>query len=330
MTGSTMLWLGICLAMASVTLTVVLAGLLWDRWHEAKARRAMLARVGRPEEEEAQEKGPTALELFRETVGSTPGRLDLLAEMLPRAADLRRLIEQAGLGWSPSRFVMLTLMSALGAGAMGYLFTGFAAFALPPALLGATIPWLYARRRKAKRVAAFEELFPDAIDLLGRAIRAGHAFSTSLKMVADEMGNPLGPEFRRVFDEQKFGLPLEESLAGLAERIDLPDVRIFNTGVLIPREVGGNLAEILDNLARTIRERFTIQRQVRVYTAQGRFTGYLLAVLPVVMGFLIYLLNRDYMSVLWAENIGRLLMATALLLQVVGFFVIRRIVDIQV
>jgi tight adherence protein B len=179
-------------------------------------------------------------------------------------------------------------------------------------------------------VAAFEELFPDAIDLLGRAIRAGHAFSTSLKMVADEMGNPLGPEFRRVFDEQKFGLPLEESLAGLAARIDLPDVRIFNTGVLIPREVGGNLAEILDNLARTIRERFTIQRQVRVYTAQGRFTGYLLAVLPVVMGFLIYLLNRDYMSVLWAENIGRLLMATALLLQVVGFFVIRRIVDIQV
>jgi tight adherence protein B len=327
MTGPTTLWLGAGLCAAAVTLAIVVAGLLWDRWRRDRTRRDMLERVG-PAEERGQE--PTAMELFRKNPDLTPGRLDALAELLPRSGDLARLIEQSGLGWRPGCFLFLTVAAAAACGALGYLFTGFRVMALPPAILGATLPWLYVRRCKAKRVAAFEEIFPEAIDLLGRAIRAGHGLSTALKMVADEMGQPLGPEFRRVFEEQKFGLSLEESLKGLADRVDLADVRIFNTGVLIPRAVGGNLAEILDNLARTIRERFTIQRQVRVYTAQGRFTGYLLAVLPVIIGFLIYLLNRDYMSILWAEDIGRVLIAAALLLQIVGFFVIRRIVDIEV
>jgi len=327
MTASIILWLGAGLTALAVALAIVVLGLLWEHRGRDRMRRRMLARVGAVEELG----GVTAaLELFRETPNLTRGPMDVLAGMLPRSGDLSRLIAQSGLQWRAGRFVLLTVASALTSGALGYLFTGFLALALPPAILGAAIPWLYARRRKAKRVAAFEEVFPDAIDLLGRAIRAGHAFSTALKMVADEMGNPLGPEFRRVFEEQKFGLPLDESLTRLAERIDLADVRIFNTGVLIPREVGGNLAEILDNLARTIRERFTVQRQVRVYTAQGRFTGYLLAVLPIVMGFLIYLLNREYMSILWVDSIGRALIVTALLLQIVGFFVIRRIVDIEV
>ena len=327
MTSSIILWVATGLCAVAVTLAIVTAALLWDHWRRQRTRRDMLGRVG-PAEEADEE--PTALELFRENPTLSPGRLDALADLLPRSDDLGRLIEQSGLGWRAGRFVGLTVASTLIAGTLGYLFTGFWPMAGPPAILGATLPWLYVRRCKARRVAAFEEIFPDAIDLLGRAIRAGHGFSTALKMVADEMGQPLDSEFRRVFEEQKFGLPLEESLTGLAERVDLADVRIFSTGVLIPRAVGGNLAEILDNLARTIRERFTIQRQVRVYTAQGRFTGYLLAVLPVIIGCLIYLLNRDYMSILWAEDIGRVLIAAALLLQVVGFFVIRRIVDIEV
>ena len=323
------LWMIAGMGAATVTLGIVVIGLLWDYWRRDRTRRDMLARVGSVAGRET-EPQPTAMALFREHPDLSPGRLDAVAELLPRADDLARLIDQSGLGWRPGRFVLLTLASALACGALGYLFTGFWLVAVPPAILGATLPWLYVRRCKVKRVAAFEAIFPEAIDLLGRAIRAGHGLSTALRMVADEMGQPLGSEFRRVFEEQKFGLPLEESLTGLAERVDLPDVRIFNTGVLIPRAVGGNLAEILDNLARTIRERFTIQRQVRVYTAQGRFTGYLLAVLPVILGSLIYLLNRDYMSILWAEQIGRVLIAAALLLQIVGFFVIRRIVDIEV
>ncbi|HEY7473043.1 MAG TPA: type II secretion system F family protein [Gemmatimonadota bacterium] len=327
MTGSMSLWLSVAFTAVAMTLVVAVLGLLWDRRIRERVRREMLERIG-PAEDPGD--APTALELFRDTPGASRGLMDALAAMLPRSGDMDRLIRQSGLTWSAGRFVLLSVLSTLALGTAAYLFAGSLVAAAPLAALGATLPWLYARRCKARRVAAFEELFPDAIDLLGRAIRAGHAFSTALKMVADEMGDPLGPEFRRVFEEQKFGLPLDESLSELAERIDLADVRIFNTGVLIPRRVGGNLAEILDNLARTIRERFTIQRQVRVYTAQGRFTGYLLGVLPVVIGFLLYLLNRDYMSILWTENIGRVLIVTALLFQIVGFFVIRRIVDIEV
>jgi tight adherence protein B len=322
-----MLWLGAGLCAAAVTLVIVVGAMVWDGMRRNRTRNDILERIAPATEPDDE---PTAIELFRQTPGLAPGRLDELADLLPRSEDLRRLIEQSGLGWSPGRFFLLTGAGALAFGSLAFLFTGFLVMSVPSGILGATIPWLFVRHQKAKRVTAFEEAFPDAIDLLGRAIRAGHAFSTALKMVADDIGDPLGTEFRRVFEEQKFGLPLEESLSGLAERIDLSDVRIFNTGVLIPRKVGGNLAEILDTLARTIRERFTIQRQVRVYTAQGRFTGYVLAVLPVTIGFLIYLLNRDYMSILWTEDVGRVLIAAALLLQIAGFFVIRRIVDIEV
>jgi tight adherence protein B len=196
--------------------------------------------------------------------------------------------------------------------------------------LAATLPYMYVRRRKTKRMHAFEEHFPEAIDLLGRAIRAGHAFSTGLQMVADEAPQPIGMEFRRVFEEQKFGLSLEDSLLALADRIELLDMRIFVTAVLIQREVGGNLAEILDKIAHTIRERFTIERQVRVYTAQGRFTGYLLAALPLGVGFLIYMLNREYMTILWERPVGRLLISIAFVLQVIGFFIIRKIINIKV
>ncbi|MGH7549943.1 MAG: type II secretion system F family protein, partial [Gemmatimonadota bacterium] len=193
-----------------------------------------------------------------------------------------------------------------------------------------TLPYMYVRRRKTKRLRAFEEYFPEAIDLLGRAIRAGHAFSTGLQMVADESPQPIGMEFRRVFEEQKFGLSLEDSLLALADRIELLDMRIFVTAVLIQREVGGNLAEILDKISYTIRERFTIERQVRVYTAQGRFTGYLLAALPLGVGFLIYMLNREYMTILWERPVGRLLIAVAVVLQVIGFFIIRKIINIKI
>lgn len=317
------LLLAVTLCALAVTLLVIVGGMAWDA---RRTRRGILERVGAAQTEDT----PTALALFRTSSNLIPGRLDVLAGLLPHSNDLTRLLEQSGTDWRAGRFVLLTLGATAAAGGLGILFTGSWLVALPGALIGATLPWLYVRRRKAKRVTAFEELFPEAIDLLGRAIRAGHAFSTALKMVADEMDAPLGPEFQRVFEEQKFGLALEDSLAGLADRVDLADVRIFNTGVLIPRAVGGNLAEILDNLSRTIRERFTIQRQVRVYTAQGRFTGYLLAGLPLVLGLIIALLNRDYMSILWAEDIGRVMIAVALLLQVTGFFVIRRIVHITV
>jgi tight adherence protein B len=149
-------------------------------------------------------------------------------------------------------------------------------------------------------------------------------------MAADEGAEPVAGEFRRVFEEQRFGLPLQDSLLGMADRINLVDVRILVTAILIQREVGGNLAEILDNLSSVIRARFTIRRQIKVYTAQGRMTGYLLALLPFILFTILYWLNPEYMVVLFRDPIGKALTGIALTLQLAGFFWIRKIINIEI
>jgi tight adherence protein B len=234
------------------------------------------------------------------------------------------------MNWRVGTFLLITTGVATAFGLVVLLLIRIPFVAIAVAAFAATLPYMYVRRRKTKRLRKFEEHFPESIDLLGRAIRAGHAFSTGLQLMAEESPQPIGMEFRRVFEEQKFGLSLEDSLLALADRIELVDMRIFVTAVMIQREVGGNLAEILDKISYTIRERFTIERQVRVYTAQGRFTGYLLAGLPIAIGFLIYMLNREYMTILWERQVGRLLMAAAAVLQIIGFFVIRKIINIKI
>ena len=171
-------------------------------------------------------------------------------------------------------------------------------------MLGALLPYVHMRRKRSARLRAIEAQLPESIDLLGRAIRAGHPLSSGLKMVADEVQEPIAGEFRRAFEEQRFGLPFEDALLAMADRITLVDVRILVTAILIQREVGGNLAEVLDNLASVIRARFVIRRQLRTYTAQGRISGYVLAVLPIAVGTIIYLLNPGYMVVLFTDPHG--------------------------
>jgi tight adherence protein B len=173
-------------------------------------------------------------------------------------------------------------------------------------------------------------MLPEAIDLLGRAIRAGHPLSAGMKMVADETRDPIASEFRRTHDENRFGLPFEDAILAMADRVNLVDVRILVTAILIQREVGGNLAEVLDNLSTVIRARFTIRRQLRVYTAQGRFSGYVLSLLPIATGFAIYSLNPSYMMLLFTDPMGKLMVATAIIFQIIGFLWIRKIVDIEI
>jgi tight adherence protein B len=149
-------------------------------------------------------------------------------------------------------------------------------------------------------------------------------------MVADECLEPISGEFRRTFEEQRFGVPFDDAMLALADRVGTVDVRILATAVLIQREVGGNLAEVLDNLASVIRARFALRRQLQVYTAQGRMTGIVLAVLPLAVASVIYLLNPAYMGLLWTHPAGRLMMGTAVLLQLAGYFWTRRIIDIEI
>ena len=148
------------------------------------------------------------------------------------------------------------------------------------ASLGLVLPIVFLMRKRTVRMRKFEEMFPEALDLLSRAVKAGHAFQTAMNMAAEELPDPVGPEFRKTFDQQNFGLPLREALNAMADRIPIIDVKFFVTAVLIQRETGGNLSEILDNLSHVVRERFKVLRQVRVHTAHGRFTGWVLLALP--------------------------------------------------
>jgi tight adherence protein B len=241
-----------------------------------------------------------------------------------------RLIEQSGLNTTPSTMVMISVLSAAVCAALAAL---FARIALAPALaafVGLPLPTLFLMRKRTVRFRKFEEQFPEALDLLSRAIRAGHAFQNAMGMVAEEVGKPVGTEFKITFDQQNFGLPLRDALNELAERVAILDVRFFVTAVLIQRESGGNLAEILDNLSAVVRERFKIRRQIRVHTAHGRFTGYVLLALPAALGVALMFINPDLMRLLFEEHMGKMMLGGAVILQTCGFFWIRHVMNIEV
>jgi tight adherence protein B len=261
--------------------------------------------------------------------GLLPG-LDKLATGTERGSNLAMWIEQSGVQISISG---LLLIAAL----LGGLFGMITAAALrltigwvAGGVLGFSMPFIFLRIKRTRRMRAFEEGFPEALDLIARALKAGHAFATGLKMVADEMPEPIGPEFRKTFDEQNFGLPLKDALANLTVRIPLLDVRFFATAVLIQRETGGNLSEILENLAHVVRERFKILRQVRVYTAHGRLTGYVLLGLPVFLAIALGFINPEHMQVLFTERLGHMMLGATVVMQTIGYFWIKQVVKIEV
>ncbi len=247
-----------------------------------------------------------------------------------RGSALGRWIDATGLKVSLSGVLLI----AVGLAVLMALVAGMIArskYALPVgAAAGFALPFVFLSFKRTRRLRAFEEQFPEGLDLISRALKAGHAFATGLKMVADEMPDPVGPEFRKTFDEQNFGLPLKDALDNLTVRVPSLDVRFFATAVLIQRETGGNLAEILENLAHVVRERFKILRQVRVYTAHGRFTGYVLLALPAVLCIALSFINPEHMNLLFRERMGQMMLLAALTLQTIGYVWIKQVIKIEV
>ena len=243
---------------------------------------------------------------------------------------LAALIEQSGVRTTPSAIMLATVISGIACGIVSSFFVAAPIFWLMAGVMGAMLPIIWLRIKRSKRLKRFEEQFPEALDLLSRAIRAGHAFQTAMGMVADEVEAPVGIEFKKAFEQQNFGLPLREVLDELAERVALLDVKFFVTAVTIQRETGGNLAEILDNLAHVVRERFKILRQVRVHTAHGRFTGYVLLSLPAALGVALTFINPDHMKLLFNEKMGQTMIIVAIIMQTIGYVWIRKIIKIEV
>jgi tight adherence protein B len=261
------------------------------------------------------------------------GPLPAIERMLggtTRGTQLGRWIEQSGVKISISSLALYALSGAAVCGMVAYRLMRMNVGWFIGGAIGFAIPFFVLNFKRKRRLRRFEEEFPEALDLIARALKAGHAFATGLKMVADEMSEPIGPEFRKTFDEQNFGLPLKDALNNLTERIPLLDVRFFATAVLIQRETGGNLSEILENLAHVVRERFKILRQVRVYTAHGRLTGYVLLALPVVLVIALSFINPEHMQLLFRERIGHMLLGATVVMQTIGYFWIRQVVKIEV
>lgn len=271
-----------------------------------------------------------AAALVKTSHGGPLPSLDRFASGTARGSALAAWIEQSGAKLSISALLLMALGGAAFFGLIiaaalrmqvGWLIGGGLGFAMP---------FLVLKIKRKRRMRAFEEAFPEALDLVSRALKAGHAFATGLKMVADEMPDPVGIEFRKTFDEQNFGLPLKDSLANLTVRMPSLDVRFFSTAVLIQRETGGNLSEILENLAHVVRERFKILRQVRVYTAHGRMTGYVLLALPVFLAIALSFINPEHMQLLFRERVGHMMLGATVVMQTIGYFWIKQVVKIEV
>jgi tight adherence protein B len=245
-------------------------------------------------------------------------------------SSLATLIEQSGTRTTPSAIMLAMVAAAVVCGFISILFVSVPIFWACSALAGSFIPYVWLRHKRAQRMKRFEEQFPEALDLLSRAIRAGHAFQTAMGMVAEELPSPVGVEFKKAFEQQNFGLPVRDVLDQMAERVPILDVKFFVTAVTIQRETGGNLAEILDNLAHVVRERFKILRQVRVHTAHGRFTGYVLLALPAALAVALTFINPEHMGVMFKERMGQMMILGAIVMQTIGFLWIRKVIQIEV
>lgn len=312
-------------ALALAALAIVLLA-QWIRQRRARARLLRQLRVL-----QRLRVAPTeaARQIVRERDDAGARWLERVTRFAPPLRNMEELLEQAGLPWRRSAVARLGLGLAVSFALAALLISGSPLAAVGSFLVGLLLPRLYVLRRKARRLAAFEAQLPDAIDLLARAIRAGHGVTTGLRTVAEESQDPVAGEFRRVFDEQKYGLPFEESMLALTRRVDLIDLRVMVVAILVQREVGGNLTEVLDKLAGLIRTRFTLRRQLRVHTAQGRMSGYVLTLLPVVVAALLSVFDPNYATTLLQEPVGRMILASAGGLLLLGYLWIWRIVQMD-
>jgi tight adherence protein B len=269
-------------------------------------------------------------ELLRKEVLSDVPVINQILKNLNFAVAMDKRLKQANLEMKVGTFVLLSITLFL----LGLLFGIYLHWPFPVSLVLGTlllfIPITVVNIKSRRRLTQFMSHFPEALEMFARSLRAGHSFTGAIQLVGQEMPDPVGPEFQKVFDEQNLGIPLRQALIGMTERIDVLDVKFFVTAILVQRETGGNLAEIIDKISYVIRERFRIQGQLRIYTAQARLTGYILSLLPVMLALVISSMSPNYMRTLWTDSIGKIMIVVGVLLQIAGAISIRRIIRIKI
>jgi tight adherence protein B len=322
--------MAILLALVTFFVVVALCLLVWmfisaDKGQEVVRRRMDSVR-------KAERRGSLSLgtSLVRDELLSSVPPIHRLMMRFKWSSKLNDYVLQAGMKTKPAKVILF--MAVLGFSAY-FVISSFIHYFLASAALSMIIgmlPLAYIAFMRKRRLGKFEEHFPEALDLLGRAVRAGHAFTTGMEMIAKESDEPIGGEFRTTFEEQNFGLPLRDTLLNLTERVPLIDVRFFVTSLMIQKETGGNLAEILDGLSRVIRDRFRIHREVQTKTAQGKLTAAILIAIPPIMLLALSALNPQYMKVLTEDPAGPTIIGIAATLQIVGSLLLWKIIHIEV
>jgi tight adherence protein B len=254
-------------------------------------------------------------------------RILLRLEISPR---LHQILHQSDVKWTPGAFLLISSAACLLAALLADVTTGALFFSLVLGFVSAAIPLAYVLWKRSNRFLKFEEGLPEALDLMVSGLRGGHSLVSVLGLVSREAPDPIGPEFRICFDEQNYGMELRDAMENLAVRVPVQDVRLIMTAILIQKETGGNLAEILEKCAHVIRERFRLKREIRVKTAQGRLSGWILSSLPVVLAVLLYFMRPDVISLLWTRPLGLKMLYAGAVMIVIGALIIRRIVQIRV
>lgn len=249
---------------------------------------------------------------------------------IPFISHLDSRLDRSGLTLTMSAFLLIVIACGLGGFVICIIFTRNIYLSLAAGTLLLLVPFIYMEFKKREREVKFTELFPDALTMISRSLRSGHSFTSAIELVGTEVSAPVGTLFKTAYDQQLLGLRINDTLNNLNNRIDSLDLRFFTTAADINREVGGNFAEILDKLADTIRERIKIRRQLKVHTAQARMTGYILAVMPIIAFFLMNLMIPGYQKRLLGDELGRTILIFAAVMQVIGFFIIRRIINIRI
>jgi tight adherence protein B len=268
--------------------------------------------------------------IFKKSVLSDIPFLNRVLHLLPGVERLQLTLNQANLSYTLGFFVLLSMTLGLTGYMIASLLTKNPLLPLPAALAGLSLPLMYVRSKKKHRMARFEKQLPEALGLVARALRAGHAFPSGIKLAAEEFADPLGPEFQETLDEINFGVRVQDALKNLARRVDCPDLRFFVVSVILQRETGGNLAEIIEGLAHLMRERFKFRRKVRVLSAEGRLSAVVLLILPFVLFGVILVINPEYLGHLIHDPMGGYIIGVSLFMMMVGAFVVKRIVKVEV
>lgn len=268
--------------------------------------------------------------MIKQRLLSSSPKIQELLESMRFAGGLDALLVQSGLPWTVAYLLgMMALCALAGLAAASYLGLGWIGCLLATTIL-AVLPLIYVRRARSKRLTKFEGQLPEALDMMGRALRAGHAFPTAVKMVGEEMSAPLADEFRAAFDEVNFGISMQDALTSLAARVPVTDLRFFVIAVVIQRETGGNLAELLANISSIMRDRIKLFAQVRVLSAEGKMSAWILGLLPFGAALMIQITNPKFLEVLYTDPVGQKMIAGALTLMAIGVLFMRRIINIRV